>query len=142
MWPGRGSAAYRFAGKPIRSAAVSTGRCGEKASGSGAGGNADAAPFCCAGDRLLGIQSNQNACESRRTDMRIFAIRAARYLGVLIGEVKIPGRDTDDILYEPTSKRVFTFNGGKGNDATAIDAVQAVVLGISRLAASPKPPKR
>jgi hypothetical protein len=74
--------------------------------------------------------------------MRIFAIRAARYLGVLIGEVKIPGRDTDDILYEPTSKRVFTFNGGKGNDATAIDAVQAVVLGISRLAASPKPPKR
>ena len=40
--------------------------------------------------------------------MRIFAIRAARYLGVVIGEVKIPGRDTDDILYEPTSKRVFT----------------------------------
>lgn len=29
----------------------------------------------------------------------------------IIAEVKIPNRDTDAILYEPISKRVFTFNG-------------------------------
>jgi DNA-binding beta-propeller fold protein YncE len=54
------------------------------------------------------------------------------------GEVKIPGRDTDDILYEPVSKRVFTFNGGKGNAATAIDAVQAVALGDIPLEGKPE----
>jgi len=41
----------------------------------------------------------------------------------VIKEVKIQGRDTDDITYEPATKRVFTFNGGKGHDSTAIDAV-------------------
>jgi len=55
-----------------------------------------------------------------------------------IGEVKIPGRDTDDILYEPVSKRVFTFNGGKGNDATAIDAVKGVVVGSVPLGGKPE----
>src|SRR6516162_8836279 len=56
----------------------------------------------------------------------------------VIGEVKIPGRDTDDILYEPISKRVFTFNGGKRNDATAIDAVQGVALGDIPLEGKPE----
>ena len=56
----------------------------------------------------------------------------------IIGEVKIPDRDTDDILYEPATKRVFTFNGGKGNDATAIDAVQGEVLGSVPLGGKPE----
>ena len=54
------------------------------------------------------------------------------------GEVKIPGRDTDDILYEPVSRRVFTFNGGKGNDATAIDALKGVVVGSVLLGGKPE----
>ena len=55
-----------------------------------------------------------------------------------IGEVKIPSRDTDDILYEPVSKRVFTFNGGKGHDATAIDVVKGVVIGSVALDGKPE----
>jgi len=54
------------------------------------------------------------------------------------GEVKIVHRDTDDILYEPVTKRVFTFNGGKGNDSTAIDAVKGVVLGSIPLGGKPE----
>jgi DNA-binding beta-propeller fold protein YncE len=56
----------------------------------------------------------------------------------VIGEVKIPNRDTDDIEYEPVSKRVFTFNGGKGNDTTAIDAVKGVVVGKIPLGGKPE----
>jgi hypothetical protein len=56
----------------------------------------------------------------------------------VISEVKIAGRDTDDIQYEPATKRVFTFNGGKGNDATAIDAVKGVVIGRIPLGGKPE----
>ncbi len=56
----------------------------------------------------------------------------------VIGEVKIADRDTDDIQYEPVSKRVFTFNGGKGSDATAIDAVKGVVVGKVPLGGKPE----
>jgi hypothetical protein len=56
----------------------------------------------------------------------------------ILGEVKIPDRDTDDILYEPVSKRVFTFNGGKGHDATAVDAVKGTVLGSIPLEGKPE----
>jgi hypothetical protein len=52
--------------------------------------------------------------------------------------VTIPGRDTDDILYEPVSKRIFTFNGGKANDATAVDAVEGAVLGNIPLGGKPE----
>lgn len=56
----------------------------------------------------------------------------------VIGDVKIADRDTDDIEYEPVSKRVFTFNGGKGNDATAIDAVKGVIVGSIPLGGKPE----
>lgn len=56
----------------------------------------------------------------------------------VIGEVKIHDRDTDDIMYEPATKRVFTFNGGKGNDATAIDAVKGAVVGSIPLGGKPE----
>jgi DNA-binding beta-propeller fold protein YncE len=56
----------------------------------------------------------------------------------VISEVKIQGRDTDDIMYEPATKRVFTFNGGKGHDSTAIDAVKGVVIGSIPLAGKPE----
>lgn len=57
----------------------------------------------------------------------------------VISEVKIPGpRDTDDIMYDPATKRVFTFNGGKGNDSSAIDAVKGVVVGKIPLGGKPE----
>jgi hypothetical protein len=56
----------------------------------------------------------------------------------VIGEVKVPDRDTDDILYEPATKRIFTFNGGKGHDATAIDAEKGVVVGSVPLEGKPE----
>jgi len=56
----------------------------------------------------------------------------------VLGEVKIPDRDKEDILYEPVNKRVFTFNGGKGHDATAIDAVKGTVLGSIPLGGKPE----
>ena len=56
----------------------------------------------------------------------------------VISEVKISNRDTDDIEYEPASKRVFTFNGGNGSDATAIDAVRGIVVGQIPLGGKPE----
>jgi YVTN family beta-propeller protein len=56
----------------------------------------------------------------------------------IIAEVKIPNRDTDAILYEPISKRVFTFNGEGGNDATAIDAKTGRLLGNIPLGGKPE----
>ena len=56
----------------------------------------------------------------------------------VVREVKIRERDTDDIMYEPSTKRVFTFNGGKGNDATAIDPVRGVVVGQVPLGGKPE----
>jgi DNA-binding beta-propeller fold protein YncE len=56
----------------------------------------------------------------------------------VLGEVKIPERDTDDILYEPVTKQVFTFNGGKSHDATAIDAVKGTVFGSVPLGGKPE----
>lgn len=56
----------------------------------------------------------------------------------VVGEIKIPGRDTDDILYEPATKRIFTMNGGKGHDATAIDAEKGVVIGSVPLEGKPE----
>ena len=56
----------------------------------------------------------------------------------VISEVKISNRDTDDIEYDPASKRVFTFNGGNGSDATAIDAVKGIVVGKIPLGGKPE----
>jgi DNA-binding beta-propeller fold protein YncE len=54
-----------------------------------------------------------------------------------IAVVKIPGRNPDAILYDPATKRVFTFNGGTSN-ATAIDATKGTVLGTVDLGGKPE----
>lgn len=54
-----------------------------------------------------------------------------------IAVVKIPGRNPDAILYDPATKRVFTFNGGTSN-ATAIDATNGNVLGTVDLGGKPE----
>jgi DNA-binding beta-propeller fold protein YncE len=54
-----------------------------------------------------------------------------------IAVVKIPARNPDAILYDPGTKRVFTFNGGTSN-ATAIDATKGTVLGTVDLGGKPE----
>ena len=44
-----------------------------------------------------------------------------------IGKVDVKGKNPDAIVYEPVSKRVFTFNGAS-KDATSIDAKTGMVL--------------
>jgi DNA-binding beta-propeller fold protein YncE len=52
--------------------------------------------------------------------------------------IRLPGKDPDAILYDPFSKRVFTFNGGGTKDATTIDAVTGKVLGSIPLGGKPE----
>jgi DNA-binding beta-propeller fold protein YncE len=54
-----------------------------------------------------------------------------------IAVVKIPGRNPDAILYDPGTKRVFTFNGGTSN-ATALDATNGTVVGTVDLGGKPE----
>jgi DNA-binding beta-propeller fold protein YncE len=57
----------------------------------------------------------------------------------VVREAKLPsGRDPDAILYDGASKRVFTFNGEGGNDATALDAETGNVLGSIPLGGKPE----
>jgi hypothetical protein len=52
--------------------------------------------------------------------------------------VPLSGKDPDAILYDASSKRVFTFNGGGTEDATAIDASTGKVLGNIPLGGKPE----
>lgn len=54
-----------------------------------------------------------------------------------IGRVHVPGANPDAILYEPVTKRVFTFNGRSG-DASAIDAATGQVVGSIPLGGKPE----
>ncbi|HLY53315.1 MAG TPA: hypothetical protein VKQ31_09930, partial [Steroidobacteraceae bacterium] len=54
-----------------------------------------------------------------------------------LGEIKVTGGNPDAILYDPASRRVFTFNG-RGRNATAIDARTDEVLGTIALDAKPE----
>jgi hypothetical protein len=47
------------------------------------------------------------------------------------------GENPDAILYDPATKRVFTFNG-KSHDSTAIDAEKGTVLGTIKLGGKPE----
>ena len=53
-----------------------------------------------------------------------------------IGKVKA-GDNPDAILYDPATKRVFTFNG-RSHDSTAIDAASGNVLGTIKLDGKPE----
>ena len=52
------------------------------------------------------------------------------------GKVKV-GENPDAILYDPATKRVFTFNG-RSQDSTAIDATNGTVLGTIKLDGKPE----
>jgi DNA-binding beta-propeller fold protein YncE len=47
------------------------------------------------------------------------------------------GQNPDAILYDPASKRVFTFNG-RSHDSTAIDAAKGTVIGTIKLNGKPE----
>jgi len=51
--------------------------------------------------------------------------------------VKVPANGSDCIVYDPVSKRVFTFNGASGS-ATAIDAASGRVIGSIDLGGRPE----
>jgi DNA-binding beta-propeller fold protein YncE len=51
--------------------------------------------------------------------------------------VKTTGANPDSIIYDPATKRVFTFNG-KGSNATAIDANTGQVVGTVALGGKPE----
>jgi DNA-binding beta-propeller fold protein YncE len=55
-----------------------------------------------------------------------------------IGGIDLSGKDPDAILYDASAKRVFTFNGGGTNDATAIDAGTGKVVGTIPLGGKPE----
>jgi DNA-binding beta-propeller fold protein YncE len=68
-----------------------------------------------------------------RTDtVTIFDLKTLKTLGT----VKV-GSNPDAIIYEPTSKRVFTMNG-HGQDATAIVAADGTVAGTLKLGGKPE----
>lgn len=55
----------------------------------------------------------------------------------VLERIAIPGRNPDAVLYEPTSKRLFTFNGASA-DATVIDPETARVIGSIDLGGKPE----
>lgn len=69
----------------------------------------------------------------RDSSVTVFDYKTLATLGV----IKVTGRNPDAILYEPVTKRVFTFNGGSA-DATVIDAASGSVLGTIPLGGKPE----
>jgi DNA-binding beta-propeller fold protein YncE len=54
------------------------------------------------------------------------------------GRIDLAGKDPDAILYDKFSNRVFTFNGGGTQDASAIDAATGKVVGTVSLGGKPE----
>jgi DNA-binding beta-propeller fold protein YncE len=56
----------------------------------------------------------------------------------VIQRIDLSGKDPDAILYDASSKRVFTFNGGGTKDASAIDTGTGKVVGSIPLGGKPE----
>ena len=56
-----------------------------------------------------------------------------------ISDIKTTGDNPDSIIYDPMTKRVFTFNG-KTSNSTAIDATNGQVVGTVALGGKPEEP--
>jgi len=68
----------------------------------------------------------------RSNDVTIFDLKTLKSLGTVKTDA-----NPDAILYEPVTKRVFTFNG-RGKNATAINAADGSVLGAIDLRGKPE----
>ncbi len=69
----------------------------------------------------------------REGTVTIFDLKTLAAIG---GKVKV-GDNPDAILYDPATKRVFTFNG-RSQDSTAIDATSGQVLGTIKFDGKPE----
>ncbi len=69
----------------------------------------------------------------RSSTVTVFELKSLKTLSV----IKTTGDNPDAILYDPASRRVFTFNG-RGGNATAIDAASGVVAGTVPLDGKPE----
>lgn len=72
------------------------------------------------------------ASDGRANKVTIFDLKTLQTAGEAA-----TGKNPDAILYDPASKRVFTFNGGSA-DATAIDAASGKVAGTIALGGRPE----
>jgi len=86
-----------------------------------------------ASDLGRGFTSN-----GRSNDVTIFDLKTLKAIGNVKTDV-----NPDAILYEPVTKRLFTFNGGSrngggGKNATAINAADGTVLGTIDLRGKPE----
>ncbi len=80
-----------------------------------------------ASDLGRGFTSN-----GRTSDVTIFDLKTLKAIGTAKTD-----KNPDAILYEPVSKRVFTFNGA-GKNATAINAADGTVIGNLPLGGKPE----
>jgi hypothetical protein len=80
-----------------------------------------------ASDLGRGFTSN-----GRSNDVTIFELKTLKSIGTVKTDA-----NPDAILYEPVTKRVFTFNG-RGKNATAINAADGTVLGNIDLRGKPE----
>lgn len=71
--------------------------------------------------------------DGRDSTVTIFDLRSLE----VTTRVRVPGRNPDAILYDSTSRRVLTFNGGSAN-ATALDAATGRVVGTVALGGKPE----
>jgi DNA-binding beta-propeller fold protein YncE len=69
----------------------------------------------------------------RDTTVTVFDLKTLAPISV----VKVTGANPDAIIYEPLSRRVFTFNG-RGANATAIDPQSGTVVGTLDLGGKPE----
>jgi DNA-binding beta-propeller fold protein YncE len=81
-------------------------------------------------DPADGLGFTSNGRENTVTEFDLRSLKAKTKINV--------GNGPDAILYDPFSKRVFTFNGKGGHDATAIDAATGKVVGTLDLAGKPE----
>ncbi len=71
--------------------------------------------------------------DGRSSEVTIFNLKTLK----TIGTVKTTGQDPDCIIYDPVSKRVFTFNG-RSDNSTAIDGETGKVVGTIDLGGRPE----
>lgn len=69
----------------------------------------------------------------RDSSVTVFDLRTL----ATVRSVRGTGRNPDAILYDPATRRVFTFNGGSSS-ATAIDAARGTIAGTVTLAGKPE----
>jgi DNA-binding beta-propeller fold protein YncE len=71
--------------------------------------------------------------DGRDSTVTIFDLRTL----ARVGRVNVGARNPDAILYEPSTRRVFTFNGGSAN-STVLDAATGAVVGTIPLGGKPE----